>query len=306
MFVWKNTNEFIRFKRTEERGGHISSVGEMVIFMTLSENAARGRKIVSSASGICSVISFLSIFTLNIIGMALGLGASRSLKKGSIIAKELCIMLRIADVPLLAAILLVSHSFAGEIVFKLCFLMAVLIAAFDMVIIVSLTSSDANAYFLEVYEWQAARQAKQSEQVRRTEMSEFVMQNGSPAISGQNESAEFYGQTVPSEYPGQAGAPGFPGQAGSYELYGQTGSPEYSGQAGAYELYGQTGSPEYSGQAGSYELYGQNGSPEFTGQAGSSDFSRQTVSYEQFRESVLAGPGENENTVLVSDEDKLL
>ena len=222
--------------------------------MNLSENAARGRKTAAAAAAICSVISVLSLLAFNIISVVLGLGAARPLKRGSIIARDLCIMLRIADIPLLAAVLIVTHSFSGENVFKLCFIAAVLVAAFDMVIIVSLTSADANAYFQEVYEWQQLQQeqAKQPQPVIHNEMTELLMQTELPAASVQEGTAAF---------PGQAAAQEFTEQAVQHE------SPE------------ETGVPGFSGQP---------------------------LSYEQFRESIASGSAENEDTVILSDEDKLL
>lgn len=140
--------------------------------MNLSENAARGEKIVASTSVICSAVAVLPILSFNIISAILGFGAARFLRRGSFAAKELSIILRIADIPVLAAALIVSHLFSGEIVFKIFFIAAVLVAAFDMVIIMSLTSSDANAYFREVYEWQ------QSELLRRSSQAETMAQPG--------------------------------------------------------------------------------------------------------------------------------
>ena len=140
--------------------------------MDLSENAARGEKTVATTSLICSVVAVLPILSLNIISAVLGFGAARLLKKGSFAAKELSVILRIADIPVLAAALIVSHFFSGEFVFRIFFIIAVLVAAFDMVIIMSLTSSDANAYFREVYEWQ------QAEQLRRSGQAETISQTG--------------------------------------------------------------------------------------------------------------------------------
>lgn len=240
--------------------------------MKLSENAARGRKIVSSVSVICSVISALSLLTLNIIGGAMGLGSAHFLKKGSISAKEMCMILRVADIPVLAAMLVVFHSFEGENAFKICLLLAVLIGTFDIVILITLTSADANAYFLEMYERQKAEQARQAEQVRHTDMSDMLVQTELTALAGQGAVSEFVGQPFP---------------------------PEFTGQAAPQEFTGQAAPQEFIGQAAPH------GASE---QAVPSDFSGSAISYEQFRKSIMSGSAEDESMVpiSISDEDKLL
>ena len=152
--------------------------------MILSENAARGEKTVATTSAICTVVALLPILTFNIISAVLGFGAARYLKKGSIAAKNLCIMLRVADLPLLATVLIVFYNFAGETAFKLCFVSAALVAAFDMIIIMSLTSADAKAYFQEVYDWQQTEQIRRSGQVEQPRQPEIPKQ---PEASGKSE-----------------------------------------------------------------------------------------------------------------------
>ena len=185
--------------------------------MTLSENAARGENIVASTSLICLVAEALPILSLNIISAVLGFGAARLLRNGSAIARNLSIILRIADIPVLAAMLIVSYKFEGETVFKICFIAVVLIAAVDMIIIMSLTSSDSNAYFQEVYEWQQAEQEKRrsrtsiNEFTEMTELAELAKMAEQPQLQeqpvqeavteqpAQEDSDERSMQTVPAE-----------------------------------------------------------------------------------------------------------
>ena len=163
--------------------------------MNLSENAARGEKIVAAISSICSVVAVLPILTLNLISAVLGFGAARLLKSGSTAAKTLSIILRVADIPLLAAVMIVAYSFAGETFFKLCFIAVVLVAAFDMVIIMALTSSDAKSYFHEVYEFQQLKQPErlgQSEQsIQAEQLSELLVQNEISGIAEFPEQTEY-------------------------------------------------------------------------------------------------------------------
>ena len=176
--------------------------------MVLSEGAARGEKTAATASVIGYIISVLSIFTFNILTPGIGIASAYYLKKGSIAAKNICIILRIADIPVIAAMLYVTKNFAGENIFKACLILAMVIAALDLIIIVILTSGDVKAYFREVYEWQ--QQAGQIEQIKKAKLSELAKlaeQAGSPEQNEQDENTELTEFAEPAKLAEEAESP---------------------------------------------------------------------------------------------------
>ncbi len=69
--------------------------------MTLSESAERGRKLASSASVFCVLAAVMSLLSLNIPSALVGFWAAGGIKRGSLAARTMCIILRIADIPVL-------------------------------------------------------------------------------------------------------------------------------------------------------------------------------------------------------------
>ncbi len=120
--------------------------------MELSENAERGKRNVAAASAVCMLISVLSIFTFNILLACIGIFTAHYLKQGSIAAKNVCIILRISDILVSAALIWVSYSIGGQELFRICFLPAVISAGLGMMVMLIISSSDAKAYFKEAFE----------------------------------------------------------------------------------------------------------------------------------------------------------
>lgn len=72
--------------------------------MSLSESAERGKKLALLESVFCVLASIMSLLTLNIPSALVGFWAAEGIKKGSLAARTICIILRIADIPLLIII----------------------------------------------------------------------------------------------------------------------------------------------------------------------------------------------------------
>jgi len=72
--------------------------------MTLSESAERGKKLAVPESVFCMIAAVMSLLTLNIPAAAVGFWAAGGIKRGSPAARTMCIILRIADIPVLIII----------------------------------------------------------------------------------------------------------------------------------------------------------------------------------------------------------
>ena len=119
--------------------------------MALSESAARGEKSAATAAVLCYIASVLSIFTLNILLAVIGFYAAGQMKNGSIGGKNLCIYLRIADIIVLAIMMFVIYRFTTAEIFRIAVVPAIIIAAFEMIIFVILSSGDVKAFFNEKF-----------------------------------------------------------------------------------------------------------------------------------------------------------
>ncbi|MBP1561703.1 MAG: hypothetical protein J6C96_10765 [Oscillospiraceae bacterium] len=119
--------------------------------MTLSDSAERGRKTAAAVSVMCFVISAFSLLTFNIPMAAMGFAAAYHIKKGSLTARNFAILLRIADVPVLALISAVAARFTGD--FLPVYVIAVgVTAVLDVVsLLILMFGRNINAYFKETY-----------------------------------------------------------------------------------------------------------------------------------------------------------
>lgn len=121
--------------------------------MTLSEQGEKGRKTAARVSAVCFVISALSLLTLNILMAAIGFAVAYNIKRGSLTARNVGIILRIADIPVLAVIAFVFRKYGAVLpipyigVFGVIAVTALLDAAALFTLIFS---RNASAYFHEI------------------------------------------------------------------------------------------------------------------------------------------------------------
>lgn len=121
--------------------------------MTLSEQGEKGRKTAARVSAVCFVISALSLLTLNILMAAIGFAVAYNIKRGSLTARNVGIILRIADIPVLAVIAFVFRKYGAvlPIPYIGVFGVIAIIALLDVTALFTLIfSSNASAYFHEV------------------------------------------------------------------------------------------------------------------------------------------------------------
>lgn len=81
--------------------------------MTLSENGEKGRKTASAMSVLCVIAAVMSLLTFDVPLFLAGLWAAGGIKRGSIGARNVELILRIADIPLLILIVALANSFTA-------------------------------------------------------------------------------------------------------------------------------------------------------------------------------------------------
>lgn len=118
-------------------------------------SADKGRKTASWISVLCYVISALSLCTLNILMAAIGFAAAYYIKRGSLTARNVGIILRIADIPVIIVIAYVFRKYGAA--FPASDIVVVLIisvtALLDITALFTLIfSKNASAYFHECEE----------------------------------------------------------------------------------------------------------------------------------------------------------
>lgn len=121
--------------------------------MTLSEQGEKGRKTASRVSAVCFVISALSLLTLNILMAAIGFAVAYNIKRGSLTARNVGIILRIADIPVLAVIAFVFRKYGAvlPIPYIGVFGVIAITALLDITALFTLIfSRNASAYFHEI------------------------------------------------------------------------------------------------------------------------------------------------------------
>lgn len=123
--------------------------------MTLSEQGEKGRKTAARVSTVCFVISALSLLTLNILMAAIGFAVAYNIKRGSLTARNVGIILRIADIPVLAVIAFVFRKYGAVLPIPYIGVFGVIAvtALLDVTALFTLIfSRNASAYFHEVYD----------------------------------------------------------------------------------------------------------------------------------------------------------
>lgn len=120
--------------------------------MTLTEQAEKGRKTAGFVSALFCVLSALSLLTLNILMAATGFAAAYHIKRGSLTARNVGIILRIADLPVLTVIAYVFRRYGEALPVPYTAVIGVICAAalLDLVALFTLIfSKKAWAYFHE-------------------------------------------------------------------------------------------------------------------------------------------------------------
>ncbi len=117
--------------------------------MTLSESAERGKKLAGYASVFCVIAAVMSLLTLNIPAAAVGFWAAGGIKRGSLAARTMCMILRAADIPVLIIIgvlICLGELPAGGVLIALVFGIFI-----DLYLLLTLGfDKDINAYFREM------------------------------------------------------------------------------------------------------------------------------------------------------------
>ncbi len=119
----------------------------------MTSEAENGRKTAAFVSALCYVISALSLCTLNILMAAIGFAAAYHIKRGSLTARNVGIILRIADLPVLIVIAYVFRKYGAVLPISYIGVIAVIAitALLDVTALFTLIfSKNASAYFHEV------------------------------------------------------------------------------------------------------------------------------------------------------------
>lgn len=133
--------------------------------LTRPESAERGRKAAFVVSIMCFVTSIFSLLTFNILMAAVGFAAAYYIKNGSMTARNLEMILRVSDIPVMILIIAITAAMAKNYI-TVCILAAVT-AVLDVAVLLTLIeNTDINAYFRAVYESAAVSDDK--EQKRKT------------------------------------------------------------------------------------------------------------------------------------------
>ncbi len=121
--------------------------------MKMTSAADKGRKTAALVSALCYVISALSLLTLNILMAAIGFAAAYHIKRGSLTARNVGVILRIADLPVLAVVAYVFRKYGAVLPIPYIGVIAVIAvtALLDVTSLFTLIfSKNARAYFHEV------------------------------------------------------------------------------------------------------------------------------------------------------------
>lgn len=119
----------------------------------MTSAADKGRKTAALVSALCYMISALSLLTLNILMAAIGFAAAYHIKRGSLTARNVGVILRIADLPVLVVIAYVFRKYGAVLPISYIGVIAVIAVAalLDVTALFTLIfSKNASAYFHEI------------------------------------------------------------------------------------------------------------------------------------------------------------
>lgn len=119
--------------------------------MALSESAEKGRSAASAAAFFCGTGAVLSLLTLNILLAVIGFWAANGIKKGNFAARNIGILLRIADIPFMLIIwLAVKAAGAPELLNTIIIAVMAVAALIDILSLIVLTNKNLKQYLREM------------------------------------------------------------------------------------------------------------------------------------------------------------
>jgi len=118
--------------------------------MTLSENGEKGRRTASALSVLCVVAAIMSLLTFDVPLFLAGLWAAGGIKKGSTGARNVELILRIADIPLLIIIVALANSFTALPVNAVIAVIAVNAFLDVYILLTLLVDKNLNTYLREM------------------------------------------------------------------------------------------------------------------------------------------------------------
>ena len=120
--------------------------------MTLSESAEKGRAAASRAALLCGAGAALSLLTLAIPLAVIGFWAAGGIKKGNFAARNIGILLRIADIPFMLIIwFAVKAAGAPELLNTIIVAVTAVAALIDILsLIVLIGNKNLKQYFREI------------------------------------------------------------------------------------------------------------------------------------------------------------
>ena len=119
--------------------------------MTLSESAEKGRAAASRAALLCGAGAVLSLLTLAVPLAVIGFWAAGGIKKGNFAARNIGVLLRIADIPFMLIIwFAIKAAGAPELLNTIIIAVTAAAALIDILsLIVLIGNKDLKQYFRE-------------------------------------------------------------------------------------------------------------------------------------------------------------
>lgn len=119
--------------------------------MALSESAEKGRSAASAAAFFCGTGAVLSLLTLNILLAVIGFWAANGIKKGNYAARNIGVLLRIADIPFMLIIwFAVKAAGAPELLNTIIIAVMAVAALIDILSLIVLTNKNLKQYLREM------------------------------------------------------------------------------------------------------------------------------------------------------------
>ena len=117
--------------------------------MTLSDKAEKGRKTAIVVSVMCFIVSLFSLISLNILMAAIGFVIAYHIGKGSLTARNFAVILTIAEIPVLAVMIIFM---ARQLVLAYIIAAAIVLVLDAIVLLLLLFNKNLSIYFREVFE----------------------------------------------------------------------------------------------------------------------------------------------------------
>lgn len=119
--------------------------------MALSESAKKGGAAASAAAFFCGTGAVLSLLTLNIPLAVIGFWAANGIKKGNSAARNIGVLLRIADIPFMLIIwLAVKTAGAPKLPNTVIIAVTAIAALIDILSLIVLMNKDLKQYLREM------------------------------------------------------------------------------------------------------------------------------------------------------------